>query len=55
VSGKGSKQRPTNKASYDSNYDAIFNKPNGEDHEPERKNAGLPTKKPNDNKHGSPK
>ncbi len=27
MNGKGSKQRPTNKAKFDSNYDAIFNKP----------------------------
>ena len=26
MNGKGSKQRPTNKAKFDSNYDAIFNK-----------------------------
>jgi len=26
VSGKGSKQRPTNQAKFDANYDAIFNK-----------------------------
>ena len=25
--GKGSKQRPTDRAKFDSNYDAIFNKP----------------------------
>ncbi len=27
MNGKGSKQRPTNKAKFDANYDAIFNKP----------------------------
>ncbi len=26
MNGKGSKQRPTNKAKFDANYDAIFNK-----------------------------
>ena len=26
MNGKGSKQRPTDKAKFDSNYDAIFNK-----------------------------
>lgn len=26
MSGKGSKQRPTNQAKFDANYDAIFNK-----------------------------
>lgn len=27
MSGKGSKQRPTNKAAFDANFDAIFGKP----------------------------
>ncbi len=27
MSGKGSRQRPTNKAAFDSNFDAIFGKP----------------------------
>jgi hypothetical protein len=45
VSGKGSKQRPTNKASYDSNYDAIFNKdktPQEKKDDTKRKNPKLP-------------
>tara|TARA_R100000951_G_scaffold64651_2_gene54561 strand:- start:2924 stop:3091 length:168 start_codon:yes stop_codon:yes gene_type:complete len=50
MSGKGSKQRPTNKAAFDSNYDAIFNKPSGDKHEPEREIVELPAKQPKHNK-----
>ena len=44
MSGKGSKQRPTNKASYDSNYDAIFKKdkkPQEKQNDTKRKNLRL--------------
>jgi len=44
MSGKGSKQRPTNKASYDKNYDAIFNKdktPEEKKDDTKRKNLRL--------------
>jgi hypothetical protein len=48
---KGSKQRPTNKAAFDANFDLIFNKPSGDkSDESEREIVKLPAKQPKHNK-----
>ena len=50
---KGSKQRPTNKANFDNNFDAIFKKPTGDkSNESERETIKLPAKK---QKHNEPR
>jgi uncharacterized protein with von Willebrand factor type A (vWA) domain len=42
MSGKGSKQRPTNKATFDANFDAIF----GKDKKPQEKKNDTKRKNP---------
>jgi len=45
MSGKGDKQRPTDKARFDANFDNIFGKKDNKETKPKEKKDGKPRKK----------